>query len=153
MKLLIEQKTPSLLPRYEVLDESGVVVYEVKKCFSLGYHIKFFDANGSHIATVKQNIFNCIFPLFPKYKMYICNKYLGQVAYKGFPWPKPKIQTDYNGWKIDRDLLRMEYEITDNSGNCIANIKLQDMKPIVYALSFSSLNDALCLIMHVFTFY
>ena len=76
MKLLFRQKLFSWFDSYDVFDEQGNVVYQVKGQLSWGHCLKIFDARGVELGTVRERILTWL----PKFEMYRGDAYLGCIS-------------------------------------------------------------------------
>lgn len=117
MKLIFKQRVFSWLDSYDIYDEAGNVVYEVKGKLAWGHCLKIYDANKNEIGTVQEKVFT----FMPKFEVYQGTKYLGCIS-KEFAFFKPKYNIDYNGWRIEGDFWEWDYSIMDCSGLQVAKV-------------------------------
>ena len=117
MKLLFKQRFFSWLDSYDIYDEEGNTVYEVKGQFSFGHCLKIFDACGREVGTIEEHIF----AFLPKFDMYFGDTYVGCIK-KEFSFFKPRFTVDCNGWQVEGDFFEWDYSIVDAYGNNIATV-------------------------------
>ncbi len=75
MKLLFKQRMFSWFDSYDIYDEFGNIVYEVKGEFSWGHCLKIYDMNGIEVGTVKEKMMT----FMPKFEMYFGETYVGSI--------------------------------------------------------------------------
>ena len=117
MRMFFKQRIFSWFDSYDIYDEQGKVIYEVKGQLSWGHCLKIFDAYGSEVGTVKERVLTFL----PKFEVYLGDRYLGCIS-KEFSFFVPKYDIDYNGWHIEGDFLEWDYQITDGDGGTVAVI-------------------------------
>ena len=92
MKLRFQQRMFSWFCSYDIYNEAGQTVYEVKGQLSWGHCLKIFDPNGNEIGTVKQ----CVLTFLPKFELYLGERYLGCIS-KEWTLFRPSYHIDCNG--------------------------------------------------------
>lgn len=117
MRLYFKQRFFSWFDSYDIYDESGAAVYEVKGQLAWGHCLKIFGANGEEVGTVKEKVMS----LLPKFEIYIGDSYVGCIT-KEFTFFKPKFQLDCNGWNVEGNWTEWDYSIVDSSGMPIATV-------------------------------
>lgn len=120
MKLLFKQRFFSWLDSYDVFDENGNTVYEVKGQLSWGHCLKIFDHMGNEMGTIEEKIFT----FMPKFEIYRGDAYIGCIS-REFTFFKPKYNIDFKGWSVDGDFWEWDYQIRDIAGNVVAIISKQ----------------------------
>lgn len=145
MRMYFKQRFFSWFDSYDIYDEQGNTLYEVRGQLSWGHCLKIFDAYGNEVGTVKERVLT----LLPKFEVYLGDRYLGCIS-KEFTFFVPKYDIDYNGWHIDGDFMEWEYSITDASGGLVASISkeifhLTDQ----YVINVPNSEDALIALMFV----
>lgn len=115
--MYFKQRLFSWFDSYDIYDEQGKVIYEVKGQLSWGHCLKIFDAYGSEVGTVEERVLTFL----PKFNVYLGDQYLGCIS-KEFSFFMPKYDIDYNGWHIEGDFLEWDYQITDGNGGTVAVI-------------------------------
>lgn len=111
MKLLFKQKLFSWFDSYDIYNENGEAVYTVKGRLSWGHCLEIFDAAGSHVGTVKEEVLT----LLPRFAMYIGGNYIGQIK-KEFTFFKPVFTLDCNDWQVEGNWVEWDYEVRDSKG-------------------------------------
>lgn len=145
MKLLFKQKIFSWLDSYNIFDEAGNTVYQVKGKVSWGHCFKIYDAAGNELGMVKEKVMS----FKPKFAIYIGPECKGYVWKKVFAI-RPKFFTDFNGWSMTGNIMEWNYTIIDAGGSIVANIHkelfhLSD----TYAIDVVTPSDSLCAVMLV----
>ena len=115
MKLLFKQRMFSWFDSYDIWDEFGNPVFEVKGQLAWGHCFKIYDRNGRELGAVKQRIFTFL----PKFEMYIEGNYVGCIS-KEFSWFHPRFNMDYCGWHIEGSFWEWDYRIQDALGETVA---------------------------------
>ncbi len=150
MKLLFKQRFFSWFDSYDIYDEFGNTVYEVKGQLSWGHCLKIFDTYGNEIGTVKERVLT----LLPKFEMYIGDNYIGSIN-REFTFFKPRYNIDCNGWSIEGSVMGWDYSIFNASGRQVAEVSKEllhltdtyvidvyDPKDAIYALMLVLAIDA-----------
>ena len=109
MRLLFKQRLFSWFDSYDIYDEDGNVVYEVKGQLDWGHCIKVYQSNV-HLATIKQVLLTFI----PRFEIYKDDQYVGSIS-KEFSFFVPRYNIDFNGWHIEGDIFEWDYQIYDGS--------------------------------------
>ncbi len=145
MKLLFKQRFFSWFDSYDIYDESGNTLFEVKGQLSWGHCLKIFDAIGKEVGTVQERIFTFL----PKFEIYLGDDYVGCIS-KEFSLFRPKFNIDYNGWHIEGDWFEWDYEIQNSSGHTIATVSKELFNwTDTYVIDVNDPNDAICALMLV----
>lgn len=144
MKLLFKQRIFSWFDSYDIYDEAGNVVYEVKGQLSWGHCLKIFDSSGNELGTVQEKILTFL----PKFEIYIGNSYAGCIS-KEFTFFKPKYNIDFNGWQINGDFMEWDYSII-GPGGAVATVSKELFHwTDTYVIDVFNPQDALCALMFV----
>ena len=117
MQLLFKQRFFSWFDSYDIYDEAGEVLFTVEGQLAWGHTLHINDAQGRHIATVKQRLFTFL----PKFDLYEGDTLVGTIT-KDFTLFKPAFEVDCNGWQVQGDFLEWDYDIVDKFGNSVAAI-------------------------------
>ena len=117
MKLLFKQRFFTWFDSYDIYDESGATLFTVEGQLGWGHTLHINDADGYHIATVKQRLFTFL----PKFDLYEGETLIGTIA-KDFTFFKPSYEVDCRGWQVEGDFFEWEYEIQDKFGDVVATI-------------------------------
>lgn len=119
MKLLFKQRIFSWFDSYDIYDEQGKVVYQVKGELAWGHQLRIYDYLGREVGLVKQQIFTFL----PKFDIYERGNQLGTIC-KEFSLFRPCYHFDGLGWKVEGNFFEWDYTIT-NCGMEIATISKQ----------------------------
>lgn len=114
MKLLFKQRMFSWFDSYDIYDEEGNTVYEVKGQLAWGHCLNIYNAQGEHIGTVKEEMLTFL----PRFAMYVRGRYVGEIS-KEFSFFVPRYNLDCNGWEVEGDLPHWDYVVHDAQGNFI----------------------------------
>lgn len=144
MKLLFKQRLFSWFDSYDIYDESGNPVYEVKGQLSWGHCLKIFDTAGRELGTVKERVFTFL----PKFELYLGNQYVGCIS-KEFSWLRPRYHIDCNGWQAEGNWIEWDYSIVDPAGALVASISKELRWTDTYVINVVRPQDALCVLMFV----
>ena len=117
MKLLFKQRFFSWFDSYDIYNDKGQPVYEVKGELSWGHLLRIYDTDGNEVGMIKEKILT----FFPKFEMYLKDSYVGSIN-KEFSLINPKFNIDCKGWHIQGNWLEWDYTINDCSGNCVATV-------------------------------
>lgn len=120
MKLIFKQRFFSWFDSYDIYDEAGNTIYEVKGQLSWGHCLKIYDASGREVGTVKERVFT----FMPKFELYIGDRYVGCIN-REFTFFKPRYNIDCNGWSVEGSFLEWDYSIYSNTGSIIASVSKQ----------------------------
>ncbi len=121
MNLYIKQKVFSFSDKYNVFDEFGELVFEVKgEIFTWGAKLHIMDTRGYELLTIHREVFSWL----PKYTVYENGIPRATVIQK-FAWFKNKFEvSDRQGYyNLDGDFLSMNYSITTPDGNMLGSIE------------------------------
>jgi len=145
MKLLFKQRLFSWLDSYDIYNEAGEVVYTVKGQLAWGHCLKIYDAWNREVGTVKEKVLAWL----PKFEIYLADQYMGCI-HRELTFFRPKYHIDCNGWQMEGDLLKWEYEILDPFGNVVATISKEIFHwTDTYAIDVFDPQNALCVLMLV----
>lgn len=92
MKLLFKQRMFSWFDSYDIYNEAGDAVYEVKGVLSWGHCLKIFGPDGAELGTVKEEVFSFL----PRFALYVGGECVGQIK-KEFTFFKPVFTLDCSG--------------------------------------------------------
>lgn len=145
MKLLFKQRFFSWFDSYDIYDEAGNTLFEVKGELSWGHLLRIYDARGNEVGCVKERIFTFL----PKFEMYLGDSYAGCIS-KEFSFFSPKFNIDYNGWHVDGDWFELDYSILNSNGQCIATVSKELFNwTDTYVIDVQNPQDAVCALMLV----
>ena len=111
MKLLFKQRMFSWFDSYDIYNEAGDAVYEVKGVLSWGHCLKIFGPDGAELGTVKEEVFSFL----PRFALYVGGECVGQIK-KEFTFFKPVFTLDCSGWSIEGDMWEWNYLVSDADG-------------------------------------
>lgn len=117
MKLLFKQRFFSWFDSYDIYDEAGTTLFTVEGQLAWGHTLHINDAQGTHIATVKQRLFTFL----PKFDLFVGEELLGTIT-KDFTFFKPAFEIDFSGWRVDGDFFEWDYQILDKFGMPVASV-------------------------------
>ena len=117
MQLLFKQRFFSWFDSYDIYDAQGRTVFTVEGKMSWGHRLHILNADGEHIATVKQRVMTFL----PRFELYEGDAYVGCIT-KEFSFFRPSFSVDCNGWAVDGDFMEWDYQIVDASGAVIATV-------------------------------
>ena len=146
MKLLFRQRVFSWLDSYDVYDENGNKVYEVKGQIAWGHCQKIFDNNGKELGKIQEQKI----AITPTFTVSTGGKKIGQIKRKMVSFLRPSYDINYNGWKLDGNITEWNYKIKDSNNNIIATIRKELLNLTdTYSLDIVNPNDALSVLMFV----
>lgn len=108
MRLLFKQRLFSWLDSYDIFDETGRTVYEVKGELSWGHRLQIYDAAGNPLGRVQERVLTWL----PKFELYIGEQLVGEIR-KEFTLFRPRFFLDCCGWSVDGDYWEWDYTVTD----------------------------------------
>ncbi len=145
MKLLFKQRFFSWFDCYDIYDETGATLFTVEGQLAWGHTLHINDANGIHIATLKQQIFTFL----PKFDLYVGEELMGTIT-KEFTFFKPSFDMDFNGWQVQGAFLEWDYDILDKFGDRVASISKELWNwTDTYVIDVANPDDALYALMVV----
>jgi len=144
MKLLFKQRFFSWLDSYDIFDEQGRVIYRVEGKLSWGHKLHILDAQGQHIATVKEVLLTFF---KPKFELHIGGRLIGTIT-KELTFFKPCFVIDFNGWSVSGSFWEWDYGIRDAAGNAVAIVSKEIWNwTDTYSIEVADPADALCALM------
>lgn len=118
MKLCFKQRFFSWFDSYDIYDAStGATAFTVEGKLAWGHCLHILDAQGRHIATVKERVLTFL----PKFDLYIGERSIGTIR-KEFTLFRPAFVLDFNGWRVQGSFLEWDYTIEDAAGCTVARI-------------------------------
>lgn len=108
MQLRIRQRVFSWTDSYDVYDESGEAIYEVKaEFFTFGHQIHVFEKRtGREVGSIHQRLLTFL----PQFEIVIDGDTVGAVR-EEFSFFTPKYTVDYRGWHVEGDFLGWDYQV------------------------------------------
>ena len=145
MKLLFKQRFFSWFDSYDIYAEDGSVLFTVEGQLSWGHMLHILNAQGEHIATVKQVVLTWL----PKFEFYIGEQYVGMLQ-KEFSFLQPRYNLDFNGWHVEGNWTEWDYQIQRGDGSTVAVISKELLNwTDTYSIETEYDRDALCALMVV----
>ncbi len=117
MKLRFKQKMFSWFDSYDVFNDGGETVFQVKGALAWGHLLKIYDAAGNPLGQVKQKVLTWL----PKFELYLGDQYIGCI-HKEFTFFKPRFTVECNGWQVEGNFMEWDYTVLDVAGNTVASV-------------------------------
>ena len=145
MKLLFKQRMFSWFDSYDIYDEAGNTIFEVKGELSWGHLLRIYDANGNEVGCIRQKILTWL----PQFEMYIGERCIGSIR-KEFSFFKPRFHIDFNGWCVEDDWFEWNYAILNAVDQCVASVSKEIRNwTDTYMIDVRNAQDALYALMLV----
>ena len=145
MKLLFKQRFFSWFDSYDIYDEAGATLFTVEGQLSWGHTLHINDANGVHIATLKQRLFTFL----PKFDLFIGEELVGTIT-KDFTFFVPAFDVDFNNWRVQGQFMEWDYDILDKFGVQVATVSKELFNwTDTYVIDVRDPDNALCALMVV----
>ena len=145
MKLLFKQRLFAWIDSYDIFDENGQNVYEVKGHFGWGHRFSVHDKWGNEVGMVKQKIFSFL----PKFDIFLGGNEVGRIT-KQFSFFHPKFTIDYKGWKVEGNYMEWNYTVLDMMDNPVATVSKEIFNfTDTYSIDVIHEDDALPVLMLV----
>jgi len=145
MKMRFKQRFFSWFDSYDIYDEAECTLFTVEGQLAWGHTLHINDAEGYHIATVKQRLFTFL----PKFDLYAGDTLLGTIS-KDFTLFAPAFEIDFNGWQVQGQFMEWDYDILDKFGDRVASISKELFNwTDTYVIDVPDPDNALCALMVV----
>jgi uncharacterized protein YxjI len=145
MKLLFKQRFFSWFDSYDIYDQAGATLFTVEGQLSWGHTLHINDANGVHIATLKQRLFTFL----PKFDLFIGEELVGTIT-KDFTFFVPAFDVDFNNWRVQGQFMEWDYDILDKFGAQVATVSKELFNwTDTYVIDVRDPDNALCALMVV----
>ena len=146
MKLCFKQRFFSWFDSYDIYDAStGATAFTVEGKLAWGHCLHILDAQGRHIATVKERVLTFL----PKFDLYIGERSIGTIR-KELTLFRPAFVLDFNGWRVQGSFLEWDYTIATSDGRKVAVISKELFHMTdTYILDIADPKDALHVLMFV----
>ncbi len=118
MKLLFKQRFFSWFDSFDIYDENGNMVFEVKGQLSWGHRLKIYNKNYEYVGQVKERVITFL----PKFEIYENDECIGEIR-KELTLFKDRYNLDFNDWKVSGDIFDWNYDVRDGNGNLIMTVK------------------------------
>ncbi len=146
MKMYFKQRFFSWFDSYDVYDENGNTLFEVKGQLAWGHKLKVFDAQGNYLGMVREQLFR----LTPTFDIYVGDDYIGRIKRDFFSFLKPSYTIDFNGWSATGSFWEWDYSILNADGSTAATVSKELFHwTDHYSIEVADPNDALCALMFV----
>ena len=143
MKLFIKQRAFSWFDNYKIFDEEGNPIYRIRGELSWGHCLRMYDTDDNEVCMVREKADT----LLPKFEMYIGGTYIGCIS-KEPDVAKNVYTIDFNGWRIESDLMENDFQIYNGIGYQIASMTKEVLNPAdTYRIKITSPQDELYVLM------
>ncbi len=143
MRLFIKQRAFSWLDNYKIFDEEGEPKYSIRGELSNGHCLRMFDEDGNEVCMIRENRY----ALLPKFEMYKGEHYIGCIS-KEMDATKNRYSMDFNGWRVEGDLMEIEYQVYNGLGYQIAAMSKEVLSQSdTYRIKITSQQDELYILM------
>lgn len=120
MKLLFKQRLFSWFDSYDIYDENGNPMFEVRGKLSWGHRLEIYDVFQNHVGTVKEEIFTFL----PRFALYEGGQYIGHIQ-KKFTLFRDNYTLECHNLQVQGDFFGWDYEVTDEKGRVIMSASKQ----------------------------
>ena len=117
MRLTFKERLFTWFDSYDIYDEDGNVMFEVKGELSWGHLLRVYDSHGSEVGCVQEKILSFL----PKFEIFRVNDYAGCIK-KEFTFFKPSFDVDYRGWYVQGDFFEWDYTILNSANKKVATV-------------------------------
>lgn len=117
MRLTFKERLFTWFDSYDVYDEDGNVMFEVKGELSWGHLLRVYDSHGREVGCVQEKILSFL----PKFEIFRGNDYAGCIK-KEFTFFKPSFDVDYRGWYVQGDFFEWDYTILNSANKKVATV-------------------------------
>lgn len=143
MKLFVKQRAFSWFDNYKIFDEDGNPMYSIRGELSWGHCLRMYDNDEKEVCMVRENGDS----LLPKFEMYVGGTYIGSIN-KEADVTKHAYNIDFNGWRIEGDLMESDYQIFNGNGYQIASMTKDVLNQAdTYRIKITSQQDELYVLM------
>lgn len=143
MKLFIKQRAFSWFDNYKIFDEDGNPMYSIRGELSWGHCLRMYDTDDNEVCMVRENGDS----LLPKFEMYVGGTYIGSIN-KEADVTNHAYNIDFNGWRIEGDLMESDYQIFNGNGYQIASMTKDVLNQAdTYRIKITSQQDELYVLM------
>lgn len=145
MKLLFKQRLFSWLDSYDIFDETGTRIYQVKGRPSWGHCLKILDTYGQEVGTVRERVL----ALRPKFELYLGTQYIGCIR-KEWTLIRPRYLIECYGWNVSGNWMEWDYVVHDAAGTPVATVSKRLLNLTdTYEIDVTRPEDALIALMLV----
>lgn len=145
VQLLFKQRIFSWFDSYDIYNETGAPVFEVKGKLAWGHLLEIYDTQGNPLGRVREEML----ALLPRFALYLGGNCIGQIK-KKFTLLKPVFILDVCGWRVQGDFFEWEYDVLDATGNIVIHASKQLLNwADAYAIDVPDPRNALLAVMIV----
>ncbi len=117
MRLTFKERLFTWFDSYDIYDEDGNVMFEVKGELSWGHLLRVYDSHGREVGCVQEKILSFL----PKFEIFRGNDYAGCIK-KEFTFFMPSFDIDYRGWYVRGDFFEWDYTILNSANKKVATV-------------------------------
>lgn len=117
MRLTFKERLFTWFDSYDIYDEDGNVMFEVKGELSWGHLLRVYDSHGREVGCVQEKILSFL----PKFEIFRGNDYAGCIK-KEFTFFTPSFDIDYRGWYVQGDFFEWDYTILNSANKKVATV-------------------------------
>ncbi|MBQ4095223.1 MAG: LURP-one-related family protein [Oscillospiraceae bacterium] len=117
MRLTFKERLFTWFDSYDIYDEDGNVMFEVKGELSWGHLLRVYDSHGREVGCVQEKILSFL----PKFEIFRGNDYAGCIK-KEFTFFRPSFDIDYRGWYVQGDFFEWDYTILNSANKKVATV-------------------------------
>ena len=117
MKLLLQKQMFSWFDCYDIYDENGAPVYQVRGQVAWGHQFRVYDVSGREVGGIRQVTFSFL----PRYEIYLYGTMAGYVSRK-FSLLLPKYEIAFKGWTVKGNPMEWNYSVMGNDGQPVAHV-------------------------------
>lgn len=143
MRLVLRQRILSWFDSYDVYDDERNVLFVIKGRFSIGHYLEIYDAYGTYLGKVEQEIFH----LMPHFNLYSGDTCIGKVQQE-FTFFRPSYRINDGDWHVEGDFMGWNYQLVDSYNRVTAEIYKEIFNfTDVYYIEVPEPNNALFVLM------
>ena len=117
MRLTFKERLFTWFDSYDIYDEDGNVMFEVRGELSWGHLLRVYDSHGREVGCVQEKILSFL----PKFEIFRGNDYAGCIK-KEFTFFMPSFNIDYRGWYVQGDFFEWDYTILNSANKKVATV-------------------------------
>jgi len=117
MRLTFKERLFTWFDSYDIYDEDGNVMFEVRGELSWGHLLRVYDSHGREVGCVQEKVLSFL----PKFEIFRGNDYAGCIK-KEFTFFTPSFDIDYRGWYVQGDFFEWDYTILNSANKTVATV-------------------------------
>ena len=117
MRLTFKERLFTWFDSYDIYDEDGNVMFEVRGELSWGHLLRVYDSHGREVGCVQEKVLSFL----PKFEIFRGNDYAGCIK-KEFTFFTPSFDIDYRGWYVQGDFFEWDYTILNSANKKVATV-------------------------------